>query len=128
MLVAMVCRDGANRAPSRVAWLDRRVTKRRQPAINKEDINPNNPLSTLDRSSSPSPTYKVHVGQQQQQNLSKIMSGYKHHDLQSRTPAPPKLPPKTVGPCRLHSTNCKTYYTLGQLSALRSFGHVLALW
>ena len=55
MLVAMVCRDGANRAPSRVAWLDRRVTKRRRPAINKEDINPKQ--STLDRSSSPSPTY-----------------------------------------------------------------------
>ena len=49
MLLAMVCRDGANRAPSRVAWLDRRVTKRHQPAINKEDINPNNQLSIARR-------------------------------------------------------------------------------
>ena len=55
MLVAMVCRDGANRAPSRVAWLDRRVTKRRRPAINKEDINPIN----SHRSSSPSPRHTV---------------------------------------------------------------------
>ena len=41
--------EGANRAPSRVAWLDRRVTKRRRPAINKEDINPNNQLSIARR-------------------------------------------------------------------------------
>ena len=45
---------GLSEAPSRVAWLARRLTKLRRPAISKEEYYPN---TTLERSANPATTY-----------------------------------------------------------------------